>query len=185
MKAAKVIAYVLVTLAVIAVVALAGWFVYSFVRNGQKSFYVSYGETKISAGTSELELPKNTTVFFSGRTIAGMGEESTLVENYTVKVVPTQKLVTAVKYRVGEEKETYLSGDADFSKAFKVTKKGATFSLIVPVELELKAAIAEAVEKEITTVSGTPAEEGSYFELVIEYAAENAKIVIPLTVALR
>lgn len=123
MKAVKIITYIIVTVAIIAVLAAIGFFVYNFVRNGQKSFYLSYGNEKILAGTSEIELPSNTTVFFTGRTIAGVSDESTQVENYTVSVVPTQKLVTAIRYRVGEEKETYLSGDTDFPKRSESAKK--------------------------------------------------------------
>ena len=72
MKAAKAITYIIVTVAILAVLAAIGYFVYNFVRNGQKSFYLSYGNEKILAGTSEIELPSNTTVFFTGRTIAGV-----------------------------------------------------------------------------------------------------------------
>ena len=184
MKTVKILSYVLISLAIVAVITGTVYFVYNFIRNGQKSFYLSYGNEKILAGTNEIELPSNTTVFFTGRTIAGVSDESTQVENYTVSVVPTQKLVTAIKYRVGEEKETYLSGDTDFSKAFKVSKKGATFSVFIPVELELRAAVSEAIGKDLSSVTGTPTDKGNYFELRVVYAAENATIIIPLTLTL-
>ena len=184
MRSVKAITYIIVTVAILAVLAAIGYFVYNFVRNGQKSFYLSYGNEKILAGTSEIELPSNTTVFFTGRTIAGVSDESTQVENYTVSVVPTQKLVTAIRYRVGEEKETYLSGDTDFSKAFRVSKKGANFSVFIPVELELRAAISEAIGKDLSSVTGTPTDKGNYFELRVVYAAENATVIIPLNLTL-
>lgn len=76
MRSVKAITYIIVTVAILAVLAAIGYFAYSFVRNGQKSFYLSYGNEKILAGTSEIELPSNTTVFFTGRTIAGVGEKS-------------------------------------------------------------------------------------------------------------
>lgn len=184
MKTAKTITYIILTLAVLAIVGIAGWFIYSFVRNGQKSFYVSYGETKISSGVSEIELPANTTIFFTGRTLAGTSAESTKVDNYTVSVVPTQALVRSVKYRIGDEKETYLSGDTDFSKTFNVKKDGATFSIFIPLEVDLKSAMTEALGENVDTLNNVPEESGTYFNLVIEYAAENAKIIIPLTLTL-
>lgn len=185
MKAAKITAYVLVTLAIIAALTAVGLFVYTFVRNGQKSFYLAYGDTRLSAGTNEIDLPANTTAFFTGRTIAGVGDENTQVENYTVSVVPTKKFVTTVKYRGGDGKDTYVSGDTDFSKAFKVVKYGATFSVFVPIEIDLGTALTAALGSEVGTLSGVPSEQAAYFNIKVVYAAENVTILIPLNLTLR
>lgn len=184
MKAAKIIACVFVTLAILAALSVVGYFVYTFVRNGQKSFYLSYGDARIGAGTNEIELQVNTTAFFTGRTIAGVGNENTQIENYTVSVVPTKKLASTVRYRAGDDNEIYIAADTDFSKTFKLAKYGATFSVFVPSDVDLKAALSAALGKDVDEISDVPSAKDAYFYIKVVYEAENATILIPLRLTL-
>lgn len=183
MKTVKILSYVLISLAIVAVITGTVYFVYNFIRNGQKSFYVTYGETKIQAGSIVgLELPENETVFFTGRTVAGVGDENTQVENFTVSVVPLESL-TGVTYTV-DGKEEKLSSDLDFSETFKVNKTGATFSVFVPAKLDLKAAIAQATGKDVTSVSNLPDGKTDYFVIRVHYEPENTTVLIGIVLTI-
>lgn len=183
MKTVKILSYVLVSLAIVAVITGTVYFVYNFIRNGQKSFYVTYGETKIQAGSIVgLELPENETVFFTGRTVAGVGDENTQVENFTVSVVPLESL-TGVTY-TADGKEESLTNELDFSNVFRVTKDGATFSVFVPAQLDLKAAIAQATGKDVTSVSNLPEGRTAYFVIRVHYEPENTTVLIGIVLTI-
>ena len=183
MKAIKVLSYLLVLLALAAVVTGTVYFINNFVRYGQKSFYVTYGETKIQAGSIVgLELPENETVFFTGRTLAGVGDKNTQVDNFAVSVVPLESL-TGVTYTADGKKEK-LSSDLDFSETFKVNKTGATFSVFVPAKLDLKAAIAQATGKDVTSVSDLPNGKTDYFVIRVHYEPENTTVLIGIVLTI-
>lgn len=183
MKTVKILSYVLISLAIVAVITGTVYFVYNFLRNGQKSFYVTYGETKIKTGSiASIDFPENETVFFTGRTLAGVGDKNTQVDNFAVSVVPLESL-TGVTY-TSDGKEESLTNELDFSNVFRVTKDGATFSVFVPAQLDLKAAIAQATGKDVTSVSNLPEGRTSYFAVKVNYEPENAVVLIGITLTI-
>ena len=175
MKAIKVLSYLLVLLALAAVVTGTVYFINNFVRNGQKSFYVTYGDTKIKTGSiASIDFPENETVFFTGRTLAGVGDKNTQVDNFAVSVVPLESL-TGVTY-TSDGKEESLTNELDFSNVFRVTKDGATFSVFVP--------IAQATGKDVTSVSNLPEGRTAYFAVKVSYEPENAVVFIGITLTI-
>lgn len=183
MKTVKILSYVLISLAIVAVITGTVYFVYNFTRNGQKSFYVTYGDTKIKTGSiASIDFPENETVFFTGRTLAGVGDKNTQVDNFAVSVVPLESL-TGVTY-MSDGKEESLTNELDFSNVFRVTKDGATFSVFVPAKLDLKAAIAQATGKDVTSVSNLPEGRTAYFVIRVHYEPENTTVLIGIVLTI-
>ena len=52
---------VIIGLLIIAIIIVAAWFMYSFINNGQKNFYVSYGGMTITGSADEIKFEKENT----------------------------------------------------------------------------------------------------------------------------
>lgn len=170
----SVIVYGIIIVAILGVIAL----VLAFVNNGQKNFYVQYGNEKISYKAENVELPKNATTLFYCKNVLGVTDEQEKAKNFTVRVEPNQKLIADFDFTVdGKTKGFY--GNLDLTQGLTIAKGEGYFSVYLPEELTLHQLLQACYPD--STVSGVPAinlYEKDYLSIVVYSEEENATVTI-------
>lgn len=170
----SVIVYGIIIVAILGVIAL----VLAFVNNGQKNFYVQYGNEKISYKAENVELPKNATTLFYCKNVLGVTDEQAKANNFTVRIEPNQKLIADFDFTVdGKTKGFY--GNLDLTQGLTIAKGEGYFSVYLPEELTLHQLLQACYPD--STVSGVPAinlYEKDYLSIVVYSEEENATVTI-------
>ena len=78
----SIVVYAVLLVVVLGVVA----FVFAYINNGQKNFYVQYGDEKISHKLENVELEKNATSLFYCKNVLGITDKQEQATNFTVRV---------------------------------------------------------------------------------------------------
>lgn len=172
--AVSVIVYIVLLAVVVGVIAL----VYAFINNGQKNFYVQYGNEKISHKTENVELPKNATSLFYCRNILGVTDETEKAKNFTVRVEPNRELIPDFDFTVdGKIKGFY--GNLDLTKGFSLAKGDGYFALYLPDTLTLQTVLQATYGESV--VEGVPEldlYEKEYLSIVVYSEEEDATVTI-------
>ncbi len=170
----SVIVYGIIIVAILGVIAL----VLAFVNNGQKNFYVQYGNEKISYKAENVELPKNAVTLFYCKNVLGVTDEQAKANNFTVRVEPNQKLIADFDFTVdGKTKGFY--GNLDLTHGLTIAKGEGYFSVYLPEELTLHQLLQACYPD--STVSGVPdinLYEKDYLSIVVYSEEENATVTI-------
>ncbi len=124
---------VIIGLLIIAIIIVAAWFMYSFINNGQKNFYVSYGGMTITGSADEIKFEKDKYTVINCNTLTG-------------KTVDYKVTVTFKTDSVNDFDFTHDGGNVNFKKnfsaydcteLFRVEKSEKYFTLVVPGALTL------------------------------------------------
>lgn len=170
----SVIVYGIIIVAILGVIAL----VLAFVNNGQKNFYVQYGNEKISYKAENVELPKNATTLFYCKNVLGLSDKQEKATNFTVRIEPNQKLIADFDFTVdGKTKGFY--GNLDLTQGLTIAKGEGYFSVYLPEELTLHQLLQACYPD--STVSGVPdinLYEKDYLSIVVYSEEEKATVTI-------
>ena len=164
----------IIIVAILGVIAL----VLAFVNNGQKNFYVQYGNEKISYKAENVELPKNAATLFYCKNVLGVTDEQAKANNFTVRIEPNQKLIADFDFTVdGKTKGFY--GNLDLTQGLTIAKGEGYFSVYLPEELTLHQLLQACYPD--STVSGVPdinLYEKDYLSIVVYSEEEKATVTI-------
>jgi hypothetical protein len=173
---AAITAIVYISLLAVAVGVIV--LVLAFVNNGQKNFYVQYGNEKISYKAENVELPKNATTLFYCKNVLGVTDEQAKANNFTVRIEPNQKLIADFDFTVdGKTKGFY--GNLDLTQGLTIVKGEGYFSVYLPEELTLHQLLQACYPDSM--VSGVPdinLYEKDYLSIVVYSEEENATVTI-------
>jgi len=160
----KVIAYVLLILAVVGIIGFIAVFTNGFTSDF-KTFYLRRDKVMYTADSGDYYLPAGEELRFDvGYTFDVMDNDDT-PKGYTVKVIPNVTDETKFTLVVDDE-EVPLSEDTDLTSVFGITKYDEYFTLTLPTELTVKDIYETAYEGKTVSISDTDIAEQCYFSIV-------------------
>ncbi len=180
MKSKSVIStviYVAIFVAILGVIAL----VFAFINNGQKNFYVQYGDEKISYKKENVELPKNATSLFYCKNVLGLSDKQEKAKNFNVCIQANADALADYDFSgfvVGEKNIDFFRA-TDLTKGFDVQIGDGYFSLYLPETLTLQSVLEKVYAG--STVSGVPEinlYEKDYLQIVVTSEIEKANVTI-------
>ena len=150
-KVASIIAYVLILLLIIGVIAFVAVYTRGFTSDFA-TFYVEYAEEKIFGASEPKTLTADTEQRFEVKYTFGAfaSKDNT---DYSVAVKPYISDNTSFTYRLDGEDQTF-KGDAetDFSEYFGVVKNEGYFTVFIPYETDMQACLQSVHEGKTVTV---------------------------------
>lgn len=149
--------------------------VFSYVNNGQRNFYVRYGNEILAKEKKGVELDKSTSYFFSCGTLTGQ------TVDYEVQVLINVKSVENFDFIVDGYKKNFRVDMADYdcSALFALTKYETCFFLTPPPEMTLQQFIqAKYPDKAIEGVPDVVLQDKDSFILTVVDGVEKTKTEI-------
>ena len=174
---AAVSVFVRVGLAVLLFALLAAviaW-LFTYVGNGQRNFYVKYGNETIISEKKDVELPKDSLNIFYCGTLTGQSI------SYDVQVFLNVKNIDNFDFSVDGNRKNFKSdlSEYDCAALFNVEKSDTCFTLSVPSELTVEKIIqTKYPEKEITDVPAVALDTKNSFILTVTDGVEKLKTQI-------
>lgn len=176
-------AAVSIILRVVLVVVLLGviGMVFAFMNNGQKNFYVQYGNEVISYKAENKELQKNAYNIFYCKNVLAISDETAKAENFTVSVIANEKAFADCDFSSmkmdGVPTNSFLA--TNVTAAFDITIGDGFFVLYLPETLT-----AETVLRKVypdSTITGIPEinlYEKDYFSILVYSEQEQSTVTI-------
>lgn len=165
----KIISAVVIVLIILGAVG----FLIAFINNGQRNFYVMYGNEYIVGERKNFELPKDVYTVFHVGTFTGNKVE------YDAAVTFDAESIENFEFTVGDEIYDFRAAfsDCDCSELFKL-KKSENGIILFAAELTLKDVVQSKFEGE--EVIGVPEAEfvKDAFVLTFTETVENSRTVI-------
>lgn len=177
-KSSKAISvFVRVGLLVLLLVLLLGvvGMAYSYIGNGQRNFYVQYGNEVITGEKKDVEFEKDNVYVFTCGTLTGQ------TVSFDVRITLNVKNVENFDFSVDDNRKNFKSDLAEYdcSKLFNLVKSETCFYLSVPFDLTLQAVIqSKYPDKTITDVPNTDMQKENSFILTVTDGVEKAKTQI-------
>lgn len=173
----SVIVYGIIIVAILGVIAL----VLAFVNNGQKNFYVQYGNEKISRKTENVELPKNATSLFYCKNVLGLSDKQEKAKNFTVKIQANAETLADYDFSGfivdGKNKDFFRA--TDLTKGFDISIADGCFSLSLPETLTMQQVLEKVYSGAV--VEGVPEINlyaKDYLFIVVYSEEENTTVMI-------
>lgn len=169
--------FVRISLIVLLFALLAGVLAltFTYVGNGQRNFYVKYGNETIISEKKGVELPKDSySVFYCG-TLTGQAID------YDVQVFLNIKNMDNFDFSVGDNRKNFKNDitEYDCSKLFSVTKSDNCFILFVPSDLTVKKVLQSKYPKnELTGIPAVKLNIKDSFILTVTDGVEKLKTQI-------
>lgn len=167
--AAKIIAYILIVLALVAAVGLIYKYTNGF-NEDFKTFYVEYGGKKILTTESKLALEKPETHTFTVKYT--FDNEKSEPKDYNVKIVPNVE--RDFDYTVNGEKYLF-SKTGELTEAFALNKEKTQFSVTIPAEFNLQTAL-QSINGGKTVVVPEEAETNNAYPYRLVVSSYNEKV---------
>lgn len=122
---------VLIWVLAAAVLALGAWGIYAFINNGQRNFYVKYGNEQIIGEKTGVELSAGAISVFYPGTITGQKAV------YDVQITVNVKAVENFDFKVDGARKNFKNDIAeyDLSELFGVVKFEDCFTVNIPEKL--------------------------------------------------
>lgn len=141
-----------------------------FINNGQKTFYVQYGETEIRNKAENVELPTNELLVFECKNSMGLGAE------YNVKIFFAEKF----EYKVNNVLSSSSELD-DISDNFNLVKNKDFFTLFIDKNLTVEKILKTFYSgKTVSSVPSVDLTKNDYFTLIVT-SANNEKDIIKIS----
>lgn len=173
----SIVVYGIIVVAILGVIAL----VLAFVNNGQKNFYVQYGNEKISRKITNVELPKNATTLFYCKNVLGVTDKQETAKNFTVKIQANAETLSEYDFSGfvvdGKNKDFFRA--TELTKGFNISVYNGCFSLFLPETLTLQTVLEKVYSGQ--SVEGVPdinLYEKDFLSIVVFSEEENATVII-------
>lgn len=169
--------FVRVGLAVLLLALLLGvlGIAFSFIGNGQRNFYVRYGNEVITGEKKGVEFEKQKCYVFTCGTLTGQ------TVSYDVQITLNVKNVENFDFSVDDKRKNFKSDltEYDCSKLFDIAKTESCFYLSVPSDLTLQKIIqSKYPDKTITDVPDVDLQKENSFILTVTDGVEKSKTQI-------
>jgi len=160
----KVIAYVLLILAIVGITGFIAVFTNGFTSDF-KTFYLRRDKVMYTADSGDYYLPAGEELRFDVGYAFDVMDNDDTPKGYTVKVIPN--ITDETKFTlVVDDEEVPLSEDTDLTSVFGITKYDEYFTLTLPTELTVKDIYETAYEGKTVSISDTDIAEQCYFSIV-------------------
>ncbi len=167
---AKIIAYVLIALVLVAAVGLIYKFTNGF-NEDFKTFYVEYAGKQILTADSKLDLKKAQTHTFTVKYT--FDSEKSEPKDYKVKITPN--ITRDFDYTVNGEKYLF-SKTGELTSAFGLEKEQSQFSLTLAADFDLQKAL-QSINGGKTVVIPADAETNNPYPYRLSVSSYNEKVV--------
>lgn len=148
---------------------------YSYLGNGQRNFYVRYGNETVASEIKGVELEKSVTHTFYCGTITGQ------TVAYEVEIFVNVKNIDNFDFSVGDNRKNFYTDISGYNCAalFNVMKYENNFFIIIPDEITLFEIVqAKYPEKTITGVPEINLQRENSFILTVTDGVEGSKTQI-------
>lgn len=169
----------LISVLLLAVLAVVAVLAYLYVRNGQKNFYVQYGDLQVSDTAEDIEIGKGKVSLLYVRQVLGLTEKTSAVKvsEYSVTIERTATFPITDFKRDDEIANTYAI--RDFSSAFSLQCYDGYFTVTLPETLTLLQLLTLLYpEDKITDVPETDLWAKDCFRLVVTAKKEKTTVII-------
>lgn len=179
MKNAKTIVSVVLRIVLIVLLFGAVGMTFAFINNGQKNFYVQYGNETISYKTENKELQKNAYNLFYCKNILAVSDETAKANNFTVTILPNEKAFAGCDFSSmkmdGIPTNSFLAPDC--TSAFDISIYDGCFTLYLPETLTAETVLNKVYpESEFVGVPEINLYEKDYF-LILVYSEQDKTTV--------
>lgn len=177
----KVIAKVLISLIVIVILIGAVAMIYAFIDNGQRNFYIQYGNEKISYKLDDISLQKNAYNIFFCKNLLAISDDATKATNYTVSVVVIDDAFADIDFSAmkmdGIPTNSFLT--TDVTDAFDIYIDSGYFIIYLPSTLTPKTVLNKVYPNvNITGAPNIDLYEKDYFYIQVYSEEEQSTITI-------
>ena len=183
MKLSKIILIVCYVVIIAFVLGVFGVFV-GFVNNGQKSFYLQYGETQLYNDVEHYEFNHNTYYYFNVKNSLGFTDEQINGIDYSIKVVldPTKLLSHGYTSYICDDHFYSFSEEIDCTDYFIVNQEGNSFVFRLASELTLSTILENYHSSSaLSEVPDVELYSDNYFVLIVTNNADNTTICLGIT----
>ncbi len=179
-KISTAMSVVLRVIIVILIIGVVGM-VFAFMNNGQKNFYVQYGNENISYKTENKELQKNAYNVFFCKNVLAVSDEMAKADNFTVTIIANEKAFAGCDFSSmkmdGIPTNSFFATDC--TAAFDISICDGFFILYLPEMLTVETVLNKVYPKvEITGVPEINLYEKDYFLILVYSEQEKSTVAI-------
>ena len=179
MKNAKTIMSVILRIVLIVLLLGVVGMAFAFINNGQKNFYVQYGNETISYKAENKELQKNALNVFYCKNVLAVSDETAKADNFTVTVIANEKAFSGIDFSSmkmdGIPTNSFLATDC--TAAFDISISDGCFTLYLPETLTAESVLKKVYsESEFVGVPEINLYEKDYF-LILVYSEQDKTTV--------
>ena len=178
----KKLTTLLISLVVVIAIGFIGYMAYSFIVNGQKTVYLTYGDKKIS-NKAELTLEKNVYSTFFVKNALAVSSDSAYINDFQAKICfnkEFEKELESFTYTVDGETVTGISPDVDYTSAFELYVEDSMIMLKLPEELTFQSVLQSiyGLDKTVVVSEDKSVYDGYYFGLMVYYPTEDETLTV-------
>lgn len=179
-KTSTAMSVVLRVIIVILIIGVVGM-VFAFMNNGQKNFYVQYGNENISYKTENKELQKNAYNVFYCKNVLAVSDETAKADNFTVTIMANEKAFADCDFSSmkmdGIPTNSFLATDC--TAAFDIEIYDGYFTLYLPETLSAVTVLKKVYpESEFVGVPEINLYEKDYFSILVYSEQEKSTVTI-------
>ena len=179
-KTSTVMSVIFRVIVVILIIGVVGM-VFAFMNNGQKNFYVRYGNENISYKTENKELQKNAYNVFYCKNVLAVSNEMSKADNFTVTIMANEKALSGCDFSSmkmdGIPTNSFFA--TDVTVAFDITIGNGYFTLYLPETLTAETVLNKVYpEVEITGIPEINLYEKDYFSILVYSEQEKSTVTI-------
>jgi len=148
---------------------------YSYIGNGQRNFYVQYGNEIVASEKKNVEFEKGKVYVFTCGTLTGQ------TVSFDVRITLNVKNIENFDFSVDDNRKNFKNdfSEYDCSKLFNLSKTETCFYIYLPTDLTLQDIIqSKYPDKTITDVPNTNLQKENSFILTVTDGVEKAKTQI-------
>ena len=155
-----------------------------YLNNGERNFYVQYGDRKIAHNAENVELHKDEiTVFYCKNILAVTPEqENVKAQDYEVTVQPNRKALQDFSFTVDRERQRFYGSDIDYGAGFDVSTHDGFFTVYMPKDYTMSEYLNRIYGKTVTSADIELSEiklyEKDCFTLSVRYIPDNSTVTI-------
>ena len=173
----SIVVYAVLLVVVLGVVA----FVFAYINNGQKNFYVQYGDEKISHKLENVELEKNATSLFYCKNVLGITDKQEQATNFTVRVQANSEALSEYDFTgftLDGKTKDFFKG-TDITNGFDIQLGEGHFTLYLPETLTLMSVLEKVYpDAEIAGVPEVDLYAKECLSLIVYCDQEKATVTI-------
>lgn len=155
-----------------------------YLNNGEKKFYLQYGDRKIAHNAENVELHKDEmTVFYCKNILAVTPEqESVKAQDYEVTIQPNKKVLPDFSFTVDGERRRFYGNGIDYGAGFDVSTHDGFFTVYMPKDYTMSDYLNRIYGKTVTSADvelpGIKLYEKDCFTLSVRYIPDNSIVTI-------
>ena len=175
---------IILTIMLIAIVSCGIAVLVMYLNNGERNFYVQYGDRKIAHNAENVELHKDEITVFYCKTILAVTpeQENVKAKDYAVTVQPNRKALPDFSFNVDGERRRFYGSDINYGAGFDVSTHDGFFTVYMPKDYTMSEYLNRIYGNSVTStdieLSGIKLYEKDCFTLSVRYIPDNSTVTI-------